>query len=120
MRYCSTARVWDWVWPVLGTGHRAIIDDSDSDEEVITETKTDSGDAMDNGGPSASEILTEIRNILFQDRAVPGQSAGLSLGLILCGSGNKQLVRGNDSIFARDTARKDHTRFGAIVRAAKT
>eukprot|EP01084_Bolivina_argentea_P228171 385432_1 len=45
---------------------------------------------MDGIGPSASDILTEIRNVLFQDRAVPGEAAGLALGLILCGSGNKQ------------------------------
>jgi len=42
------------------------------------------------GGPSASALLSAIREVLFQDRAVPGEAAGLSLGLLLVGSGNKQ------------------------------
>ncbi len=61
-------------------------DDNDNEEpkvEIIAEPEHTIG-------PSASNILTEIRNILFQDRAVPGEAAGLALGLILCGSGNKQ------------------------------
>jgi len=69
-------------------------DDDEDEDEAPEEPPTAQGpDAAlneDNIGPSASEILTEIRNILFQDRAVPGEGAGLSLGLILCGSGNKQ------------------------------
>jgi len=68
-------------------------DDEEDEDEAPEEPPTAQGtEALneDNIGPSASDILTEIRNILFQDRAVPGEGAGLSLGLILCGSGNKQ------------------------------
>ncbi len=60
-------------------------EDSDNEWEEVEEEVIESGI-----GPSASDILTEIRNVLFQDRAVPWEAAGLSIGLILCGSGNNQ------------------------------
>ena len=40
-------------------------------------------------GLSAAQILSEIRNVPFQDRAVPAEAAGLSLELILCGWANE-------------------------------
>jgi len=68
--------------------------EEDDDKQTVASSASTAASALQddffNVGPSASEILTEIRNILFQDRAVPGEASGLSLGLILCGSGNKQ------------------------------
>ena len=73
-------------------------EDEDEDEEeeeaaddAVDDKQTAAGDmGIPTVGPSASDILTQIRDVLFQDRAVPGEGAGLALGLILCGSGNKQ------------------------------
>ena len=38
----------------------------------------------------AGTILGEIQNILFQNRAVPSEAAGIALKLILCGTGNSE------------------------------
>jgi len=68
-------------------------DDEDDDEEEDEDVPVVVGvseEVPEGVGPAAAQILQEIRNVLFQDRAVPGEAAGLSLGLILCGSGNKQ------------------------------
>jgi len=62
----------------------------DEDDEDDEEVPVVSSEVPEGVGPAAAQILQEIRNVLFQDRAVPGEAAGLSLGLILCGSGNKQ------------------------------
>ena len=50
----------------------------------------------------AQHIVDELKNALWQESAISGQAAALSIGLVLLGSGNKDAITDLDS-YAHDT-----------------
>ena len=59
---------------------------------IVTKLSQEPLIQTDNTRTHVSTILGEIRNILFQDRAVPGETADMALKLIICGTGNDDAI----------------------------